>query len=262
MVDDGSNDDSVSIAKKYTENKKIFLLQHPDGRNKGVTEARALGLRFSNGEYISFLDADDSFAPLKLEKCAKVLDENPAIIMVHSAAKFLDNTNQEKIFFNEFRFHKINAPYNFLDLDYLNSNHICNSSVVVKSEYLKKINCTFSHLFQYEDWINWILLAEYGNFYYLDEELSTYRFHNNSSTYTIVDNSLKALYAKLEMLLILQTRVKNIEVIKQIENAFQEQLESIKECYCTNKVIAKESEITPVPVKHTLVSSFKKRIVK
>ena len=231
MVDDGSTDNSILIAKKYTDNKKIFLLQHPKAVNKGVAESRALAIRFSKGYYVSFLDSDDLYTPVKLETCLNAFVDNPEVILVHHAANFIDNSKKQKAFFNEFRFDKINTSYNFLDVDYLNNNHICNSSVVIKSEYLKKINNSFPHLFQYEDWINWILLAEHGNYYYLNEELCTYRFHENSSTYKLLEEELKAMYAKFEMLMILNKRVKGKELKKNVEAAVSKQLEMIEDYY-------------------------------
>lgn len=58
VVNDGSNGDFDSIIKKYRNNKRIkFILLK---ENRGLFYARIAGLKHSNGEYVAFLDADDS----------------------------------------------------------------------------------------------------------------------------------------------------------------------------------------------------------
>ncbi|MFH2044523.1 MAG: glycosyltransferase [Pseudomonadota bacterium] len=58
LVDDGSQDDSLLIAKKIcqTDNRVVVVQQE----NSGVSAARNHGLRVAKGHYIAFVDADDS----------------------------------------------------------------------------------------------------------------------------------------------------------------------------------------------------------
>jgi glycosyltransferase involved in cell wall biosynthesis len=233
LVNDGSTDNSQKIAKKYVDNKKIFLLQHTNGENKGVSISRSLAINNSKGEFISFLDADDFYEDRKLEKNINVLNEFKEVILVHSAANFIGNSKKHGSFFNEFKFPKINEPYSFFDYDFLRKNHICNSSVMVKGKFLKKIDNSFSHIFQYEDWINWILIAGHGQFFYIDEQLCNYRFHDNSSTSFLLHNPIKSEYAKLEMLFILLHRVDDEKIKNKIEFELYYQLQKIFTSYKT-----------------------------
>ncbi len=57
MVNDGSTDNSLKIAKKYeTKDSRFKIIQQ---RNKGVSEARNNGLSHAAGKYIMFSDSDD-----------------------------------------------------------------------------------------------------------------------------------------------------------------------------------------------------------
>lgn len=56
-VDDGSTDDSFKIVNKYIEKDKRFRLIRQE--NKGLSEARNVGIRNAKGKYIAFLDSDD-----------------------------------------------------------------------------------------------------------------------------------------------------------------------------------------------------------
>lgn len=59
IIDDGSTDGSLEIAKKYAEiDKRVKVLTQ---ENRGAGAARNYGLKYATGRYVSFLDADDFF---------------------------------------------------------------------------------------------------------------------------------------------------------------------------------------------------------
>lgn len=58
-VDDGSQDDSYRIVEVYMKKDKRFRLIRQE--NKGLAEARNVGVRDAKGRYIAFLDDDDYF---------------------------------------------------------------------------------------------------------------------------------------------------------------------------------------------------------
>lgn len=67
LVDDGSQDDSLAVARRY-ESQGVRVISQP---NRGASAARNHGLRLAQGDYIQFLDADDLIAP---DKIARQLD--------------------------------------------------------------------------------------------------------------------------------------------------------------------------------------------
>lgn len=60
-VNDGSQDNTLDILKKYQEKYSNFVLI--DQKNQGLSMARNTGLKKAKGEYIAFLDSDDSVEP-------------------------------------------------------------------------------------------------------------------------------------------------------------------------------------------------------
>jgi glycosyltransferase involved in cell wall biosynthesis len=68
IVDDGSTDNSLQIAKQY-ESATIKVISQ---ENKGGSAARNKALECAQGDYIQWLDADDILAPDKIEKQMKV----------------------------------------------------------------------------------------------------------------------------------------------------------------------------------------------
>lgn len=67
LINDGSNDSSASIAQSYCS-KYPSLLSYFEQENKGLSEARNLGLRLSRGQYVLFLDSDDMLDMPALKK--------------------------------------------------------------------------------------------------------------------------------------------------------------------------------------------------
>ena len=70
FVDDCSTDDSLEVLMNYAEQNRdsgciIKVLQHE--RNRGVAAARNTALAHATGEYIYYVDADDSIEPDTLE---------------------------------------------------------------------------------------------------------------------------------------------------------------------------------------------------
>lgn len=81
VVDDGSTDNSLEIARKYP----IKIISQV---NKGLSSARNTGIMNSHGEYIIFLDSDDIMLEGYIEKIVKVAEETNADIIAPSFQEF------------------------------------------------------------------------------------------------------------------------------------------------------------------------------
>jgi GT2 family glycosyltransferase len=74
VVDDGSTDATAAVARTYGE--AVRLLQQP---NAGVAAARNAGARAASGDWLAFLDADDWYAPDRLQRHAEWIDEDSGL---------------------------------------------------------------------------------------------------------------------------------------------------------------------------------------
>ena len=87
MVDDGSSDQTLEIAREFeSEQVRIIANQH-----LGAAASRNKALEMSRGEYIQYLDADDVLAPDKIEMQMRALSSSPnkRILVSGSFGKFL-----------------------------------------------------------------------------------------------------------------------------------------------------------------------------
>lgn len=73
VVNDGSTDKSIQIAKKY--DVKIVDTVHVS-----VSEARNIGVKYAKGDYLIFLDSDDYWEGSLLSELSKSLGNNPDLV--------------------------------------------------------------------------------------------------------------------------------------------------------------------------------------
>lgn len=80
LVDDGSQDESRDICEKVgqTDNRIRFFPQE----HRGVSAARNKALKAAKGNYVFFLDSDDSIHPCLLETLHTVLNRTQASLVV------------------------------------------------------------------------------------------------------------------------------------------------------------------------------------
>lgn len=89
LVDNGSEDNSFCICREYAKQDERIEVLH-QYQNRGVSEARNLGLEKACGKYLTFLDADDWVEPDYLEQLLKMQKETGADMVVCQYKKVYD----------------------------------------------------------------------------------------------------------------------------------------------------------------------------
>ena len=79
LVDDGSPDGCGAICDRATAQDKRIRVLHQE--NQGVTRARANGVSAAQGEFITFVDSDDTLPPYALEKLVQHADDDTDIVL-------------------------------------------------------------------------------------------------------------------------------------------------------------------------------------
>ncbi len=81
IVDDCSTDNSLAGIKKFIEKNKLTQVKvHRLEQNLGVSGARNEGIRQASNPWLAFLDSDDEWHPLKLERQLNSLEESNCLI--------------------------------------------------------------------------------------------------------------------------------------------------------------------------------------
>lgn len=78
-IDDGSHDNTLAWLKSQHDVRIQAITQD----NRGVSVTRNRGLDLASGEYVAFLDADDSWEPTFLERMLNALEQAPTAILAY-----------------------------------------------------------------------------------------------------------------------------------------------------------------------------------
>src|SRR5699024_10612040 len=73
LVDDGATDNSGRICDLYAKKDSRIRVLHKE--NGGLSDARNKGARECKGEYLFFVDGDDTVSPVLIEKTVKKCEE-------------------------------------------------------------------------------------------------------------------------------------------------------------------------------------------
>lgn len=81
LIDDGSPDRSGKICDEYAKKETRIRVFHKE--NGGVSSARNLGLDEAQGEWVTFIDADDYILPCFIEGLYKPIEKGESLDFVH-----------------------------------------------------------------------------------------------------------------------------------------------------------------------------------
>jgi glycosyltransferase involved in cell wall biosynthesis len=85
FVDDGSTDDSATIAATFSPRVKVIRQA-----NRGESAARNVGLRAATGDYVLFLDVDDLLAPEAIQHLERAVLRDPGTVAVMGLVSFTE----------------------------------------------------------------------------------------------------------------------------------------------------------------------------
>ncbi len=93
LVDDGSKDHSGRICDEYANRDRRIKVIHKD--NEGVSVARNTGLASATGEYVGFVDSDDTIVPEMYEKMYRTAQKHDAEIVMCDAVTIFEDRHEE-----------------------------------------------------------------------------------------------------------------------------------------------------------------------
>lgn len=213
LVDDGSTDHSGAICDQYSNEHNNIKTIHKN--NDGLYMARYDAIKQARGEYLIFLDSDDSISNEALSKLHDIV-QNRAYDMVVFRFRLVDNQTQKslesEILFNEGRIDKFDFCKAFMSTKL---NYLCIKCIKNKWNYSL---AQYHHMNMAEDIAYTSQFCQRcESFYYSTEVLYNYYINSNSITHKLRAENLKdSTDSHYEMMLMLES--------SDLLDAFKEQL--------------------------------------
>ena len=171
ICDDGSTDNSLTVAKNYTDPRIVVIT---NDHNMGLGYSLNKCLEKANGKYIARMDADDISMPERLEKQVYFLKHNPEYGVVSSAKTIIGTGG------NKFLGQIINEPK---PEDFIKRNPVPHAPCMMRRECIEAVGgySESKETLRVEDIDLWIRLLIIGcKFYVLNEPLYSIRFDYNA----------------------------------------------------------------------------------
>ena len=171
IVDDGSTDNTLEIISACADDRVRLYTQANSGsaaaRNKGVQEAR--------GEWIAFIDADDIWAPEKLEKQLTTCQDK---VWSHTDSYYIGGVYAKNTKASDLC--RKHAGDVFEEL--LVENSVGTSCVMIKKTCFDEFAGFDTSYRALQDWGLWLRVASKYPIGYCDEPLVSYRVHTGSTS--------------------------------------------------------------------------------
>jgi glycosyltransferase involved in cell wall biosynthesis len=194
LCDDASTDDTRAVAESTlarhgvsAERYRVLALAHC-----GPAEARNHGIRAARGEFVAFLDDDDTWEPAKLARCLHAIDGDRLDVVCHSETWLDAETGARRVRHYSALFDTSVHPL----VSLMRNNPFSTSALVARRAYLVQAGLFDPTLPSAEDYDLWIRLAMIPGVRigFVDEPLGTYLLRAGSES-SKIDRRLRALLA-------------------------------------------------------------------
>jgi hypothetical protein len=150
VVDDASSDETASVCKKISGINYVRV-----DRNQRVAGARNVGLVASRGEYLSFLDDDDTRLPGSLDNQIEALEREPQAGLIYGQAIFCDQDGRPGN-----KWYPSDCPQGDVFWRLLARNFIPCGSAVFRRSCLLRVGLLDDSIPGLDDWDFWVRIAE------------------------------------------------------------------------------------------------------
>lgn len=173
LVDDGSKDDSLEILRKWERKDSRFKVLHQE--NAGAGMARNQGLDYARGEYVVFIDSDDTVSPNYLERLSRH-SEDVVFIDVNAVSESGEIVRKEYL-----SAYKDNSVDEIIRYQMTGTMPWGGVRKAVKLQLINDYKIRYSHLRIGEEAVySFLVLANAKNIGFIDEPMYSYILRESS----------------------------------------------------------------------------------
>lgn len=171
VIDDGSTDNSWDILQQYSNRVKLFKQ-----KNAGQSAALNFGWSCSDGDFLSYLSADDLLEETAISELVDRFTTEPTSSLIYCDYALIDSTGKK---FRDIKSPEFSRSSLIIDL-------ICQPGpgILFRASSFKELGGWNTHLKQMPDFEYWLRLSSKGPFSKVPRTLASFRVHEQSQTFS------------------------------------------------------------------------------
>lgn len=217
VCNDGSNDNSLNLVKKFIDKHPKFSLRLINSPKSGIVEALNFGVENANSQIILRFDQDDLMSMARIQTQVKFMNSNPGVVLAGSQIKIFGERSirdQRKYHYPETN-KKILRKIPF-------ANCFAHPAVAFRKDIFNSVGGYRPGTDGCEDYDLWLRMVCEGDTVNLHQQLTSYRLHYGQHSYQYesdillkkVNSLFKALFATRKA----SQDIKGIYSVNQLSN--------------------------------------------
>lgn len=171
VIDDASDDDMAEVTRKFND-ERITYVRRGEASQGRVGRVRNTGLRLATGEYIAYLDDDNTMKPEHVARLVAYLEEHPDVGMVYCDSWVHGHGAG-----------RIRCSREFDRGSLISGNFIDTGEVVHRKECTDLVGGWNEDIPILQDWELWLRISEEFGVVHIKETLSDYYFQKSCITW-------------------------------------------------------------------------------
>ena len=197
IVDDASSDDTGEAVRGFRDSRITYVC-NPE--NIGLVGNWNRCLELARADYAIIFHDDDVMLPGLLRREVEVLESNPEVVLVHTAAQTIDASGAVFCVSPPHSWPTLASGLDFVARYWsLNESHVVMPSAMFRKSLALRLGAFNPALKYSADADLWQRLAFEGQVAFLDEVLISNRIHAAQTTQKILTNSLQMLDERLKL---------------------------------------------------------------
>ena len=181
IVDDCSTDNTDEVVASFKDTRIKYFKNE---KNSGAALTRNRAMREAQGEWIAFLDSDDLWAPNKLEKQLRFMNDNGYVFSYHDFVKIDEESKPLNVYVTGPNVVTKQGMYNYGYPGCLTFMYSVKAMGLIQIKDIKKNN----------DYAILLKLCKKADCYLLNENLAQYRIRKKSISHDKITKKLKSHY--------------------------------------------------------------------
>jgi len=170
VLDGGSTDGTVDLIRKYA-GRLAYWVSEADG---GQTAAINKGFGRAEGQFLAWLNSDDTYQPGAVAAAVSYLQRHPDVGMVYGDCNYIDETGTVMG-----KFHSAQTNYRLLRRGY---THIPQQTMFFRANLWKQLGPLDPSFYFAMDYDLWTRLAAHTELKYVSQTWANFRLHTTGKT--------------------------------------------------------------------------------